>query len=343
MEHPQVPSYEKMPEETRRWGLGEEGFRALARVPWVVTEKIHGANLCFEVDAAGQRASCRSRWLEADDDFFGYRPVMARLLGGLRGLFDRLSTEGASRVLVYGELFGGRYPHPAVARVAGVEPIQTGIWYAPGVEFRAFDLATDGPAGKGYVPFERACALFAAAGVPHCRPLLVGSYGEAMAFSNTFTTTLPAELGLPPLDDNEAEGVVVKPWSAVAVRDQQGRAVRPILKRKIDKFAEDERYHQAERPAQAPGSEFEAMKQHASWLVNEPRLAAVRSKLGAVEKQGEAGLRLLTEAIFQDALASMAEQWGPRLAALGAPERARLESFLRDEAATLVELLAPPG
>lgn len=339
-----VPSYEKMPEETRRWGLDDAGFRALSRVPWVVTEKIHGANLCFEVTAQGVRASSRSRWLGPDDDFFGFQTVLARLTPALQALFARLLGEPAgegARALVYGELYGGGYPHPDVPPVAGVTPIQTGIWYAPDIAFAAFDLATDGPDGKRYLDYARAVDIFRTVEIPYSTPLLVGAYADAMAYPLGFATTIPA--GLPALAGNLAEGVVVKPWEAVEVRDERGRVVRPILKRKIAEFAEDERFHQAERPAQAPASEFEALRQHASWLVNEPRLAAARSKLGPVERQGEAGRAALIDAVTDDALVSLAEAWGPRFVGLSAAEQARLRAFLRDEAAALVELYCAPA
>lgn len=334
-----VPSYEKMPDEAQRWGLDEGGRRALARVPWAVTEKIHGANLCFAVEARGLRVACRSRWLTDDEDFFGHRALVPGLEGRLAALRASLALDEATTLLVYGEIFGGAYPHPDVPAVAGVEPVQTGIWYAPGVHWRAFDLATEGPAGRRYVSYERACELWDHREIPYVRPLLIGREAEAMAHPVEFATTIPAELGLPPIAKNLAEGVVVRPWGEVRVHDGAGREVRPRLKRKLPAFAEDARFHEASAWAEASAGQRSALTQHASWLVTEPRLWAVRSKLGAVERQGEAGRRQLVAALAEDALASLEEAWGEAVTGLPAGERGRLERFVQGEAAALVELL----
>lgn len=44
-------------------------------------------------------------------------------------------------VLLFGELCGGRYPHPEVQPDTRVEAVQTGVYYSPTIEFYAFDIA----------------------------------------------------------------------------------------------------------------------------------------------------------------------------------------------------------
>lgn len=46
-----------------------------------------------------------------------------------------------SLITVYGELFGGHYPHDSVSPVSGLKPVQTGIYYSPSLEFFVFDIA----------------------------------------------------------------------------------------------------------------------------------------------------------------------------------------------------------
>ena len=58
-----------------------------------------------------------------------------------------LDLSSVERVLVFGEIAGGHYPHAKIAAVAGVTPVQTGIWYSPDVFFYAFDAAIDSSAG----------------------------------------------------------------------------------------------------------------------------------------------------------------------------------------------------
>jgi hypothetical protein len=78
--------------------------------------------------------------------FFGYRRAIAPLIPAVRALFRRLGD--AAWALVYGELFGGHYPHPRVAALDGIVPVQTAIHYCPDVRFCAFDLATVDAAGE---------------------------------------------------------------------------------------------------------------------------------------------------------------------------------------------------
>lgn len=48
---------------------------------------------------------------------------------------------GVDEVLLFGELCGGRYPHPDVPPDPRVEAVQTGVYYSPTIEFYAFDIA----------------------------------------------------------------------------------------------------------------------------------------------------------------------------------------------------------
>jgi hypothetical protein len=51
-------------------------------------------------------------------------------------------------VLLFGELCGGRYPHPEVPPDARVEAVQTGVYYSPTIEFYAFDIALELAGGR---------------------------------------------------------------------------------------------------------------------------------------------------------------------------------------------------
>ena len=118
-------------------------MRQLSRLKWAVFEKIHGASFCFVLEPATIRCASRRSLLASDDTFFAYRRVLKSLTGPLEMLRADLAEAwpDADRFLVYGELFGGQYPHPDVPAVSGVQAIQTGVWYCPDVAFFAFDLA----------------------------------------------------------------------------------------------------------------------------------------------------------------------------------------------------------
>lgn len=142
----------------------------------MVTEKIHGANFVVSVCGDTVKYSKRGGYLRDDEDFFGFR----RFLGGEHeglAVFEghcraahrsllAIAPPGASVTRLYGELFGGRYPHPAVEGVPGCAAVQTGVWYAPGLHFSVFDVAVQGEQmPHTYLPFRAAMAACDSAGL----------------------------------------------------------------------------------------------------------------------------------------------------------------------------------
>jgi Rnl2 family RNA ligase len=330
-------AYEKIAESPSQWGLDEAACRRLERATWVVTEKVHGANFCFLLDGHAVRCAKRKAPLEPDEDFFGHRAVLARLEARLAALYAaaRREIEGLATLFVYGELFGGAYPHPLVAPAPGARPVQTGIYYAPDVEFCAFDLgyALEGGGPRDYVDYERALGLFAGAGVFAAEPLFRGPYAAALAYPERFESGVARRLGLPPLPPgNLAEGVVIKPSAPIWLSTPKGR-VRPVVKKKIAEFAEDARYQGAEKPP-PPRLSGVPRLDRLEWamlaLVTPARVDAAISKLG---RPGDAGARArLVDEIVADVWASLEEAEGPELGALSASDRALLAAVLRDAA-----------
>src|SRR5262249_7041272 len=122
-----------------------------------------------------------------------------------------------------------------VVAIDGIEPVQTAIHYCPDVRFCAFDLATVDAAGEGiFVSYRRAVALFESVGIPVAPMLRTGRFDELLELPVAFATRVPEQLGLPPLPDNWAEGMVIKPWDL----DAPLAAPRHVLKRKRPEFAE---------------------------------------------------------------------------------------------------------
>jgi len=128
-----------------------------------------------------------------------------------------------------------------------------------------------------------------------------------------FPSRVPGLFGLPELEDNLAEGYVLKP--AVAWEDG---VERPVLKVKQKAFAEDERFAGA-RPYIAPPSGAAGVP---AWLVVEAtalltptRAAAAVSKLGP-----GSGVEVVAEEIARDAAEEVSEE-------LGGLEAAQLEGL----------------
>lgn len=223
---------------------------------YVALEKIHGAQLVIGLDARGELSiGKRKAWLHDDDPFFGWQLIRAGLADAahrLRELVDKRRQKagpgsghghprGAAGALpvdfdlvMYGELFGGGYPHPEVEASGVYSPVQTGIWYAPDLRFALFCIAVAAPGdpdGTLLAPTET-LRLGARVGLA-CPPVIAhGSLAELHALPVRFPTRFAATVGLPPIEGNTAEGLVL--WA-----DRPASLSRPFtMKQKIPEMSE---------------------------------------------------------------------------------------------------------
>jgi Rnl2 family RNA ligase len=291
----QVPAllpYPKIPASGRLGGFAVR--------EWVAAEKVHGAHFAVVCDRAGVRPAKRRELLgdELLDGFFGVSRIWpalavaaARFAATVRTARNETRGEsgGAGRddavVTVYGELAGGHYPHPDVPAESGNEPVQTGVWYAPGLHWLLFDAQVTSTSGDRCWISDRSLRQAAAVAGLTCVPALAhGPLNTLQRLPSAFRTKVPTALGLPELDDNLAEGYVLKPareWRETDAH-QQGEG-RPVAKVKQPAFAEDARYNGA-RPYLPPPHGATGVP---SWLLLEAtalltpaRAAAAVSKLG---------------------------------------------------------------
>ncbi|MFJ6482336.1 RNA ligase family protein [Streptomyces sp. NPDC091682] len=292
--------YPKIPANTR---LGEARGRN-----WVAHEKIHGANFAVVCDASGAHPAKR-RELLADgglDDFFGVGRIWPALAVAATRCAQRLREDtgapASAVVTVYGELAGGRYPHPDVTATPAAEPVQTGVWYAPELLWLPFDATVTDDDGPYWVGDRTLRAAADEAGLL-CVPLLAeGPLGRLQELPAVFPTRLPALLGLPALPDNLAEGLVVKP------ADGSREPGRPMAKFKQPAFAEDERFD-GSRPYRAPAEGAAGVPgwllAHGTGLLTPARAASAVSKLGPRTPPGD-----LAAEIARDATEEVAQALG---------------------------------
>lgn len=191
---------------------------------FVALEKVHGSNFAFETDGRAVAYFSRNRGLEAQERFVGKTApaeAMGRYHGPVRQAFRLCSGAAAGgdgtlrpkSVIIYGEYFGGWYPHEEVKQEgpgAGA-PVQKGIVaYAPGHHFFAFDVCIDG----AFLDYDAARDLLQRAGFPLvASPIVRGTFDDCMRFDvDSFHTTIPGLLGLPPCQGfSTAEGLVIRP------------------------------------------------------------------------------------------------------------------------------------
>lgn len=238
---------------------------------WVATEKIHGAQLVVATDGVQVRLGKRKAWLESTDAFFGWQMLRVELSAAVQKIHRAMDRGG--ELFVYGELFGGHYPHPDVPAIAGLSAVQTGIAYAPGIAWSPFDALIVRGDDATFLAHSELQALCADAGLrtPPC--LGRGTRAELSRLPVRYESQVSAALGLPALSGNVAEGFVLKPDAELPARG------RPVVKHKIPEF-DDNRFDQS-RPFDANAHlGLPELLVLAEAMINPMRVASARSKVG---------------------------------------------------------------
>jgi hypothetical protein len=272
---------------------------------WVALEKIHGAQLVADVDARGVRFAKRKAWLRDDEPFFGWQLLRGPLLDAARAAFARV---GAPRLVLYGELFGGGYP--GIDR--GLQPVQTGVWYAPDLRWALFEArAVDGDRDD-FLAWSETSSW----GLPMPPLLLRGRKVDVDALPERFPSRVAAALGLPPLDGNVAEGLVAKPDVRMPATSYTS-SKRKIAEMREDRFDESRPWDPG-RPM-----DLAALTAWAERLTNAPRLASAASKVGRHDA------RALADEVVLDVLMDLEQAFPGALKALAPEGWAALERAIR--------------
>ena len=308
-------SYEKIATNLNKYQLTEADYRLFKKTDWIVTEKIHGANFCLISDGEIISFAKRKAILSPGDDFFGYQLLQDWLKAKTLAIFHRIKQfyPDTQQIAIYGELFGGKYPHSEVKINPQVDAIQTGVYYSPNIEFMAFDIARiNSRQERYYLDIDTFIDLCNYASLSYTPILFRGKYQQALAHKIEFTTTIPPLFNLPPLAiDNIAEGIVIKPASNLFIETIKGK-LRPVLKIKHPRFAEDKRFHQAKKwsrdrdwqQQQSIKITDELLIEEASNLITINRLDNLISKLGKAtfnnKKQRAYILKLYVKDVIED-------------------------------------------
>ncbi|RKH15688.1 RNA ligase [Corallococcus sp. CA047B] len=241
---------------------------------WVALEKLHGAQLVLGAQDGQVHFGKRKAWLTEEEPFFGWQLLRLRLSRAATELARTICAKD-ERLYLYGELVGGRYPHPEVPAVPGMAPVQTGIWYAPELQWILFDILvarSDEDEGE-FLPHRDVEEVARKAGVLTPPVVRRGTRSEMEDVPTRSLSRLPALLGLPPIPDNWAEGLVIKS------EQRSSPSQRAAVKRKIEEFNEARFDESAPWDPQQRLSLSE-LKDWASRLVNPAQIASALSKCG---------------------------------------------------------------
>ncbi|MDE7420478.1 MAG: RNA ligase, Rnl2 family [Muribaculaceae bacterium] len=303
---------------------------------WVVQEKVHGSNTSFLCDGNKVGFAKRTSVLADDEKFYDFQVLLETYKPRVISLFQRVkqSHPKMDTISVFGEMFGGRYAHEGVPAEKGITLIQKGVNYTPGHEFYGFDIYVyEGEKGY-YLSVDEVNEIFEAEGFFYAKTLFRGSLTECLNYPNAFQSKISQWLGLPDIDDNICEGVVIRPVVPQYLRNGS----RVLIKNKNARFAEKKSVKKRNKLFSEPIPYSEALQSllhEVEAYVTENRLNNVVSHIGEVSLPKDFGkiMGLFAKDILEDFL----KEHGGDYSALDKCEQKTLTRELNKKATDLVK------
>ena len=259
---------------------------------------------------------------EENEKFCNYQRVRDRLQIKLQSLFRNVKSRlpDTESVAIYGELFGGVYSHPEVEAVKNVSKIQKGVDYHPDIDFYAFDILIN---NDTYLSVDLANRMFDEAGLFYAPTLFRGSLTDALAYPNEFDSKIGEWLGLPSIQGNTCEGVVIRPVEPLFL-GHRSNSKRVLLKNKNTRWEENSRVMKIVRKEQL-GNAAAGLQEILKSYLTTNRVQNVISKIGevSIKQLGE-----IMANFMPDALEDFTKDYGEVWHALGKNDRKRVVSGL---------------
>lgn len=279
---------------------------------YVVQEKVHGANTSFLCDGCNVQFAKRTSVLGEDEKFYDYPELLETYKEKVLKLYAKIKDKypDVASISVFGEMFGGLYPHNEVKRMGKLTVIQKGVFYTPVHEFYAFDIFVFSENGDRFLPVVEANELFESEGFFYAKTLFEGTLAECLKYPNKFQSNIAQWLGYPTIDDNICEGIVIRPVVPMYLR----KGSRVLIKSKNEKFAEKKSVKKRlkvfmEQPEYS--SELIDLLSEVTLFVTENRLANVVSHIGEIRVPKDFGkiMGLLTKDSLDDFLKEHGEDY----------------------------------
>jgi len=258
---------------------------------------LHGANFSFYTDGKTVKCAKRTAFLGEFADFFNFQSVLDKHEKDVINMFNNLvkCNSDVKYITICGELIGGSYPHPDVKNDNNAPKVQKGVYYCPDNRFYGFDIIIN---GNEYLSVKLAEYQFKTNNFLYAKTLFTGTLKECMAHSDEFQTTIPAILGLPEIENNICEGIVIRPEETLFFKDSN----RIILKKKNAKFQEKDKIKPEKKPLELP-SELEGHLVEINTYVTENRLRNVLSKMEKItDKDFGKILGIFMRDVFEECL-----------------------------------------
>jgi len=214
-----------------------KNLKSSQSVSWVVTEKIHGSNFAFITNGKNVVCQTRKHILKENEKFYNWQLVRDENKQNILNMFNLISdrfSDPLDEVYVFGELFGGHYQHKDVIQSNTSIRLQKGISYHPENKFMAFDIFIRLKNLKTrWLNYKEFIIITLSSNIMTVPALFMGTLEECLDYPNAIHTKVPLYFNLPEIEDNIAEGIVIKPYFPIFL----GKS-RIILKNKNNKFKE---------------------------------------------------------------------------------------------------------
>lgn len=263
--------------------IKEQGFQDQE---YIVQEKVHGANVCFITDGKQIVSAKRTELILDDEKFFNSDVIQRKYESNILQLFKLVSERvpNVVQITVFGELFGGVYPHAEVSKVSSAILVQKGIYYCPDNDFYAFDILVN---RDQYLDTETINELFETTGFLYAKSLFRGSLDDCLRYPNNFQSTISKEFGLPELKQNICEGVVIRPVKPCFFKNGS----RVLIKNKNEKWKENNNFLDKEflkaalNQQETLSDDAQLLCEEITKFISENRLNNVISKIGSVTQK----------------------------------------------------------
>lgn len=214
-------------------------------IEYVCENKIDGSNVQCSIDENGNfKFGSRTQEYAPGSDFQGsnncfLKERVKEKLIQMKKLIHQDHPEFNEPFIltVYGELCGGMYRHPDIEKVKGSIKIQGRVDYHPDNKWVPFDIVLRRTDGITIMVFDQddVVKYCKAVDLPYPIILFRGTADECMNYPVEFIDKTGNILwGLPIIENNISEGIVIKPNKALWKPNGQ----RVILKKKGEKFKE---------------------------------------------------------------------------------------------------------
>jgi Rnl2 family RNA ligase len=177
---------------------------------------------------------------------------------------------------IYGEYFGGNWPSDHANFVkGGPKAVQKGVYYTPEHEFFAFDICIVTPE-EAYWADVMDIPKLLGGHIKHVPVFTKGNFEEVFNMDTIIDSTIPDLLGLPKLEKNIIEGMVIRPNHDVRL----GNGARVVIKKKNQEFLEkaSEPSVKKEKKEKKVDPEIEGFLEELLKYLNANRIDSVVSK-----------------------------------------------------------------